>query len=233
MKLSDFRGIKNSAQLSVLSVENPHSDYYTVKMALENGVSWRPGEHGIFKLPGKTIEGRKWRAFSVASTPEEGFLLLGTRTGDTPSSYKRQLINLKPGDKVDVRGPFGWFTMQDEITPVVMIAGGVGITPIRALLKSIKGSNQRQVDVLYASGSHYLFEDDLKAVIDNDENMTLHKTVKTPETQHATLELAKKYGNSAYYYVSGNIGMIKDTKQLLKGEGIKGNRIINDPFLGY
>ena len=47
----------------------------------------------------KKIDGKKWRAFSIASTQKEDVILLGTRTGKTPSSFKKALIRLKQKGK--------------------------------------------------------------------------------------------------------------------------------------
>ena len=109
--------------------------HYTVKLKNDTGLTWVPGEHGIFTLPSKKIEGRKYRLFSIASIPEEGFILLGTRTGKEISSFKQALLTMKPNEKVALRGPFGWLKIQDETSPIVMFANGVGIALIRALLK--------------------------------------------------------------------------------------------------
>lgn len=78
----------------------------------------------------KKIEGRKYRLFSIASIPEEWFILVGTRTGKEISSFKQSLLMMKPNEKVALRGPFGWLKIQDETSPIVMFPSRVGITSI-------------------------------------------------------------------------------------------------------
>jgi ferredoxin-NADP reductase len=233
MKLSDFKGISKKFELVVESVANGHEDYYVVTFKKPEGLEWRPGEHGIFNLSSYGVEGKKWRAFSVASIPSEDVVQVGTRTGETPSSFKQVLTHLKPGERVSVTGPFGWFTLQDESTPIVLIAGGVGITPIRALLKELERGNRRQVDVVFGAEGYYLYKEDIQQVAAKDENINLHLTGGIDETQASIREMVEKYGNQAYYYISGNMNMIKSTKKYLQSVGIKGRRMINDPFLGY
>ena len=169
----------------------------------------------------------------MATIPDEGFLQINTRTGEKPSSFKQGLINLKPGDRMSVGGPFGWFTLQDEESPIVMIAGGVGITPVRALLKELEKGNRRQVDVLYSAEGYYLFEEDICQLVEKDENINLHLTSGIAETQEKIREMAEKYSNRAWYYISDNMNMIKGTKKFLTSTGVKGKRLISDPFLGY
>ena len=233
MKLSDFKGVKNKSTATVKSVENIHGDYWVVKLKPEDGITWRPGEHAVFSFPDKGVTGKKWRAFSIASIPEEGYIMIGTRTGKVTSSFKQKLINLKEGDKVNVRGPFGWFLIKEDKQPVVMIVGGVGITPVRALVKELEKDFDRDTDLVFSSNEHHLFIEDFEKVEATQEKLNLRLTSTADETKSKVTELAVEKGNKAYYYISGNTKMIKSTKRLLKSNGIKGNRIIFDPFLGY
>lgn len=230
MKISDFKGIFKKDKYKVLSVDNPYEDYYVVK--LEAHKEWIPGEHGIFRIPDRNIEGKKWRAFSIASVPSEGYMMIGTRTGKQISSFKKALISLKQGDEISISGPFGWFKLQDKTSPLVLIASGVGITPIRALLKELE-ETMRSVTVIYASKDYHLFGDDIKGITDKNNNIKLIKTESRDMTQSDIEKLAKQYGNKAYYYISGAMPVIKSIKKNIKSLGVKGKRIINDPFLGY
>jgi len=233
MKLSDLKGLLKKSELEVESVENPFGDYYILKLKNNEGMTWRAGEHGIFTLPNNSVEGKKWRAFSVASIPEEGVMMIGTRIGEKISSYKKNLTSLKKNDKVSVRGPFGWFYLQDDTTHLVMIASGVGITPIRALLKELEKGNNRQVDIIYAAEKYYLFEEEIKLMVAKDPKINLNFTESTEETQAEIKAITKQLGNGAYYYISGSPNMIKSTKKLIQSEGVKGKQILNDPFFGY
>ena len=73
--------------------------------------------------------------FTIASSPTEASCLefVVRTTGD----WTRQLNNLRPGDKVAIQGPFGLFShlrlaAEKEI---IMIAGGIGITPMLSMLR--------------------------------------------------------------------------------------------------
>ncbi len=233
MKLSNFKGLKNKSKATVISVENVSADYWVVKLKPENGVVWQAGEHGVFTLHDKDVSGKKWRAFSVASIPEEGFMMIGTRTGKVVSSFKKNLASLKKGDIVNVRGPFGWFLLQDEDSPVVLVAGGVGITPVRALIKEMEKAKTRDTNLVYSSNDHHLFKEDIEKAAASNEKLKINLTRTADETQLALKEIVKEKGNKAFYYISGNTKMIKSIKKFLKAHNIKGNRIINDPFFGY
>ena len=232
MKLSDFNGLFKKSFLKVVEINNPYEDYFTVKMSYPKEMTWIPGEHGIFSIPGANIEGKKWRGFSIASSPQEGFMLLGTRTGDTISSFKKEFLGLKKGDQIKIRGPFGWFKLQKKEKPVVFIAGGVGITPIRSVLTSMS-DKEIKAHVIYSSKDFYLFEKDIKQIVNANKNIMLYKISGKKETTEKITAIMDEYNNNAYYYISGSIDFIKSNKNNLVSSGIKSSNIITDPFFGY
>ena len=114
------------------------------------------------------------RPLSVASIPSENEVLLGTRTGKEASEFKKTLINLKKGETLKMRGPFGIFKFQDESSPVVLFASGVGITPIRAMLKSLSKSNSRPVHLVYVANGYHLFDDELLELTPKEFELLLY-----------------------------------------------------------
>jgi ferredoxin-NADP reductase len=233
MKLADFKGIFKKSYLELASVENPHGDYYLVKLELNDKSKWIAGEHASFSLPNRKVTGKKWRAFSIASIDNEGYMLIGTRTGKEISSFKNNLIDMKPGERVNIRGPFGWFKIIDKQSPMILIASGVGITPIRSLLKEIQNETTREVNLIYASSDYYLFGEEIEIIAKNNPKINLIKTTNRKATQAKISEFAMQYENKAFYYISGSMPFINSTKKLLKEQNINKKQVINDPFLGY
>lgn len=233
MKIADLKGIFKTSTLTLDNTKNEYEDYYRIDLIPENGVTWTPGEHGIFKLVSRNPKGRKWRVFSVASIPEEGVMIIGTRTGKKMSNFKKELISMEKGDKLSIRGPFGWFKVQDSNTPMVMVAGGVGITPVRSIIKQLEKVKSRSVELIYAASDFHLFEEELLAIMEKNNKITIHLVYSSAETTVALANMIAKYKDEAYYFVSGSPSFIRSIKRQIKDKGIKGNRIINDPFVGY
>src|SRR5437764_3450243 len=77
------------------------------------------------------------RHISVVTSPtERGVLGLCTRLRD--SAFKRSLAELEVGDEVEVEEPKGDFVLPEETDrPYVFIAGGIGITVFRSMLRCI------------------------------------------------------------------------------------------------
>lgn len=73
------------------------------------------------------------RAFSIASAPYEKDLMVATRMRDT--AFKRVLKILPIGTEVQIKGPFGDFTLHNNVSrPAVFLMGGIGITPVRSIV---------------------------------------------------------------------------------------------------
>ena len=73
------------------------------------------------------------RTFTVANAPGYGGFLVATRARG--SGLKQTLVEAPLGLEVAVDGPYGSFTLPQKPSEVVMLAGGVGITPFRAMIE--------------------------------------------------------------------------------------------------
>ena len=109
-----------------------------------------------------SVPGRWWEAhpYSLSALPEDGAMRI---TVKGVGAYSRRLAELRPGTRVLAEGPFGTFTdtvrRRDK---VLLIAGGIGITPVRTLLEEIDGD----VIVLYRvlREDDIVFRDELEAL---------------------------------------------------------------------
>lgn len=73
------------------------------------------------------------RAFSIASAPQEDFILVATRLRNT--AFKRVLSHASLGNQVKIDGPFGDLRLHnDSSRAAVLLCGGIGITPFRSIL---------------------------------------------------------------------------------------------------
>ena len=86
----------------------------------------------LLNPPESDVEGNS-RAFSIASSPEEEFLLVATRVRD--SAFKRVLSHASSGTQVQIGGPFGDLRLHNNSSrAAVILCGGIGITPFRSIL---------------------------------------------------------------------------------------------------
>ncbi len=208
-------------------------DVYSFIFTPTKEFSWKAGQHGLFLLPGKKVTGKIWRAFSIASAPEEGVVRIATTIPTPHSDFKEKLMELVPGDTVHLFGPFGEFHVDKCGARIVGVAGGIGITPFRALLTSMSAHCPKSEMTLIYGGKngHHFFKDDLDELVRTNTNISI-VYAGTPEAVTVALETEiRAQGNAAQYFISGSPGMIAGITKTLKTRGIQ--KIINDPFKGY
>lgn len=228
MKLSDFKGIFKTNKIKFKGKNNIEKDYYIFDFEVPKGLIWEAGEHGIFTFSNLKIKGKSFRAFSIASSPNENIIKIGTKISDTPSDFKAKMINLNPGDIMNLRGPFGWFKLPKGNKNLLFIAGGIGITPIRGLYQKIKFEKlSHKATLIYISDS-YIFKEDLDT-ISNSENIYTNSRTEF----YKEIENFLNNNKPDYIYISGNPKLIKQVSKTLKNNGISKKKIINDPFMGY
>ena len=95
-------------------------------------VAFLPGQYAELTLPHKGADGRGMRrSFSISSPPGgEGNVTFALRVPEKSSTFKRAMVDLEPGTRVHATGIGGDFVLPDDPkTPVVLVAGGIGITP--------------------------------------------------------------------------------------------------------
>ncbi len=207
-------------------------DIYSFLFTPTDPFTWKAGQHGIFLFPRSTFTGKFWRAFSIASSAQEGVVRISTIIKKEHSDFKEKLLQLQPGDTFIMHGPFGEFHTSDNISRIIGIAGGIGITPFRALMKDIANGVIPDTDLtlIYSAVGAYTFKEELD-MLASDPSLEIIYT-HTPEEVNAELDkLVAMYGNSASYFISGSPGMIGALRKACKEKGLR--HIVNDPFRGY
>ncbi|MFZ1324224.1 MAG: FAD-dependent oxidoreductase [Candidatus Saccharimonadales bacterium] len=194
-------------------------------------VSWLAGQSIRLELPRKTY-GTGERRFTIASAPSEGRLQITTRLSD--SSFKQSLANLKPGDEVQGHNIEGDFVWGDEDGPRLFIAGGIGITPFRAMLaQAIKEQKRLNATLVYVTSDvPPLFQAELNAWHSADPSLHVHYL------PGKGLALDNRSSMAAHWlqnliYISGPKGMVDDIYTALIKHGAAKQQIKTDQFTGY
>src|SRR3989337_2125381 len=104
----------------------------------EKPVSYLPGQFFYFTLPSLKYPDPRGatRHFTLSSSPTEGENLRSTTRIREESGYKKTLNELPLGSVIEGEGPNGKFLLdENEKGPFVFLAGGIGITPFRSMMK--------------------------------------------------------------------------------------------------
>jgi predicted ferric reductase len=123
-----------------------------------------PGQFGFLTIFSHHIS-REEHPFSITSAPTRTSCLefIVRTTGD----WTRQLKNLQPGDRVLMNGSFGRFShlQLPEKIEIIMIAGGIGITPMLSMLRYMADDNdQRRITLIWSNQTrkHIICPDDFQ-----------------------------------------------------------------------
>jgi ferredoxin-NADP reductase len=137
-------------QTPVLSVVQETSDIRTFRLARPEAFHFEAGQFLTVRL---RADGREHvRCYSISSPPEaSGYLEISVKKQGLVSSALH--ATLTPGSLLSVRAPAGSFTYpRDDDRPIVLIAGGVGITPLMSMLRhAVLAEPNRPVTLLYSA----------------------------------------------------------------------------------
>lgn len=198
------------------------------------------GQYMEWTLPHHRIDRRgSRRAFSIASSPTEPRVHLGIKFYEPSSTFKLKLQNMKPGDTLISGALAGDFCLPvNRTTPLIWIAGGIGITPFRSMLQYLHDTKQsRHItlfyvvktkdEIAYSSVLSQAQADGITVTyIYSDMDVTL-----TPELIRGAVD---NKPSTALYYIAGPDGMVQHYKRILRKEvGVPRRQIITDYFSGY
>lgn len=101
-------------------------------------VAFAPGQYVELTVPHAGVDARgSRRTFSISSPPDaDGRMSFALRVPEKSSSFKKALLALEPGQRVSGTGVGGDFVWpRDTSAPLLLVAGGIGITPFLSQLR--------------------------------------------------------------------------------------------------
>ncbi len=185
------------------------------------------------------------RHISVVTSPNErGVLGLCTRLRDT--AFKKTLAELPVGAEVDVEHPKGDYLLPtDTDGPYVFIAGGIGITVFRCMLRYITEEGlPHRVTLLYSNRDREstAFLDELVELERENENIRVVLTMTDDPSWDGERRLIDQQFlrdhlgedlESYTFLVAGPPPMVEGMVETLKGAGVAEDHIRPDRFSGY
>jgi ferredoxin-NADP reductase len=210
-------------------------------------IDFEPGQYFFVTLPdiGHQDERGLRRHITVVTSPNErGVLGLCTRLRDT--AFKRTLAELEVGAGVDVEEPKGEFVLPKETDrPYVFIAGGIGITVFRSMLRYIVEERlPHRVTLVYSNRDQdsAAFLDELAELERANPNMRVVLTMTDDpawegETRRIDAELLRDHLEgelgSFTYLVAGPPAMVEAMEKTLAEAGVPEAQIRPERFSGY
>lgn len=195
------------------------------KLAAEGGqfFGWRFFARGHFLMS---------HPYSLSAAPTEHFLRITVKDlGD----HSRSLALLKRNTRVFVEGPYGAFTAGRSTRPhIVLIGGGVGITPVRALMDEFKDGVE--LDLIYRASRQedLVLREELDYLAYNSGGtIRIHYLVGSrkdhPMDSRALKSLVPRIADSDIY-ICGPGPLVETVRQAVQDLGVPKNRFHDEAF---
>ena len=228
-------------------------DFSQLEIDAEHELTWRIS--GWAGLRSGATE-RTSRAYSFAGRPEDrGRLVHNIRLAVPPAGREAEippgivssyLFGLKPGDSIDVSGPYGEFHVQPTEREMVFVGGGVGMAPLRAMIhEQLARGISRKMSYFYGARSvaDLFYVEEFEALAAQYENFEWTVALSDPAPGdrwrgatgfiHEVLRQAMR-GHAApedcEYYLCGPPVMISAVLSTLDDLGVEPHSIFNDDF---
>jgi glycine betaine catabolism B len=199
-------------------------------------LSFIPGQYAEWTIPGinKMLEGNR-RTFTIASSPTEQSVVLGIKQIEPVSPYKRQLEQMEVGSRIEISNIMGDFVLANNSGKYLFLAGGIGITPFRSIIKSLV-DNQQKTDITLIYCVSNINDANYLDIFRSGMPLGLSVVMISPQSNVTKLDketLARLVPDhqERHAYISGPSGFVDTHKDTVKKLGVK--KITTDHFSGY
>lgn len=241
---------KQTLRLTLMAQNKLTPEIYEFVFEPGKHIPFRAGQYMEWTLPHKNPDSRGIRRyFTIASSPTENELRIGVRIDLVQSSsYKKSLLAMKKGDDIGPSHIAGDFTLPDDMSKkLVWIAGGIGITPFRSMIRYMADKKDKRDVVLFYCASKpdgfaykNVFDETAPEIgLKNIYVVTKADTANpewSGEKGHITPEMLANYIpdiKERMYYISGPGTMVNAYRDLLKNVGVPMVQIRADYFPGF
>jgi ferredoxin-NADP reductase len=160
-----------SADVVELVDETAHAK--SIVLDLDDWPGHRAGQHVDVRLTAEDGY-QAQRSYSIASAPEDGYLTLTVERLEDGEVSPYLVDVLQPGDELELRGPIGGYFVWEVALggPLLLLAGGSGIAPLRAMLRHRAATDSTvPVRLLYSARTldEVIYRDEFARVAAFDE----------------------------------------------------------------
>lgn len=224
-------------------VENVAQNIKTFWFKPERPLRHIAGQFIELRIPHQNKDKRgdkRW--FTLSSSPTESLLSITTKLSPRDgSTFKQALLNLNSDSTITMSDTMGDFVLpKDQSIGLVFVAGGIGVTPMRSMIKSLYDKGEKR-DITLIYGANQAAELAFTDLFDEAE-IKFIPLVSEPSagwkgetgklSAERILALAPDYQNK-YIYLSGPEPMVETLFKELQKLGVSKKNLLTDYFPGY
>lgn len=223
-------------------------DIYDFIFVPKRRFAFAPGQYMEWTLGHDAPDSRgNRRTFTLANAPTEDHLRVGVKFYPNSSTYKQSMLEMRKGDEIVAAQLAGDFTLPtDPHQPIVLIAGGIGVTPFRSMLQYLLDRKEHRPITLFFSNrtaDEIVYSDVFNRAASELGIPTIHTLTDTEHvpqgwssyTGHISAAMiAAEIPNyeDCLFYISGPMRMIEGCKDVLRSMHIPASHIKTDFFPG-
>ena len=242
-----FRGLKEFVIIKKVKESDAITSFYLKRKDGTPVPEFLPGQYVALTIDIPNEEHKFTRNYSLSDAPLKDYIRMSVKKeANTPegivSNYLHSNINV--GDSLPLGMPSGEFVLKNSDKPLVLISGGVGVTPLMSMYNSIKKDSERPVFFVQCAlnSAVHAFEKEIKenlssvrkSIVVYSEPMDSDKTNKDCHQGFLTLDILKDSGitSQSDFYFCGPKPFMQNTLNILKELGVEEEHI-NFEFFGH
>ncbi|MBI4033620.1 hypothetical protein HY379_01340 [Candidatus Saccharibacteria bacterium] len=221
-------------ELSFKQKRKEANDIYSYIFGSKNNIRFRAGQYMEWTLPMAKADLRgNRRYFTISSAPTEDNLMFTIKEPAPRSSFKSALGELKAGDKMLAYQLEGSFVLPKDVgQKLAFLAGGIGVTPFRSIIKYLLDTDQkRDIALLYSADSADEFA--FTGLFKESSKAGVATRYVTGQIDAKIINTVVPDYNERIFYVSGPYGFVTAMQRALIKMGLPRRSIITDYFPGY
>ena len=207
-------------------------------------MNYVPGQYIQLLCPAYDGNEEVYRAYSISSdSTRKNVIDLIIRLAPGGICTTWCFEHLSEGDEVKINGPYGKFELSDSDAPILFVAGGTGLAPIRCMLHHMRNTNNERKAAFFFGADvvkDLFYVEQMKEFEKDIKNFTFVPVVAAPadgekwdgETGLVTEALERNVKDASEHegYLCGSPGMIDAAVGVLKKLGMPEDKILFDKF---
>lgn len=230
-------------RVHLTEIEQLTKDVWRLAFEGQKDLNYQPGDYFFIRLKGTplTREGHPFSLTSVLSANPRRIEFMIKESGD----WTNQLGKLEIGSKAQLEGPYGNYvpaTFAKDASPIVLLSGGIGVTPNLALARQqILQSTERPIHFVWglAFEKDLFLLDELQSMERDNDNFHLHLIFSNEEvagfdkgfvTEDYLAKVGANLWKQAHFFACGPALMLNAVSSMLKARQVDFERIHIDEF---
>ncbi len=231
---------ENKYTYKVIDVVKENENISTLFLSCKdlNISEYKAGQYLTVYFPESNIS--EGRAYSISSAPaEKNFTITVKSSGE----FSKKINALKKGDSILASLPYGYFYIESEKVPLVMIAGGIGITPFRSMIFDLANKEKKREITLFYSVKTFndlVFKKQFDELAKKNVNFKVKYFITDEEKKNSNVSNSRINATDILsiandkikteFYVCGSTSFTRDMWKELRNNGILEKNIYTEAF---